>query len=157
VCGETRISTEEFAAQTQTLPIISSPRYSFEIDEMQAVARVLGRCDREDVMAMALELIDAADVLGFIEKPLALEALFLMVWIFDVQLRSCSTRFESGEHTTTLKIKDHVGVQTRTVHRTGTATRTARATRTAVPTRRNRQTAMKADKINNSSKYNNNK
>ncbi len=106
---------------------------------------------------MALELIDAADVLGFIEKPLALEALFLMVWIFDVQLRSCSTRFESGEHTTTLKIKDHVGVQTRTVHRTGTATRTARATRTAVPTRRNRQTAMKADKINNSSKYNNNK
>ena len=57
---------------------------------MQTVPQTLGRIDRADFVAMALDLsdcYDAADMLGFIEKPLAIDALVLVLCI------CCSTRF----------------------------------------------------------------
>lgn len=45
---------------------------------MQTVAHALSHIDEADAAAMALELIDTADLLGLVDKPIALDELSLV-------------------------------------------------------------------------------
>jgi hypothetical protein len=45
---------------------------------MQTVAHALSHIDEADAAAMVLELIDTADLLGLVDKPIALDELSLV-------------------------------------------------------------------------------